>query len=137
VRYGGTIGAELFLGYLEGEEGVSGIFERLIQSAQERGQPLLVTLLTVEELVSSLERYGVLTRREIRETVEGILTLPVEMEEKDLILEALELYELSKVPFRDCLILTKAKLEKALPLFTLKENLRTLKEAKVFEVKEG
>ncbi len=119
----------MFLLYMEGKE--TGFFEEIIGKALESGKLLFVPSLAVVELVYLLEGYYSLGRNEVRERVESIFTLPVDVQDREAILTALELYTGSDLPFGECLKLAKSVLEDAQPFYTLNRAVKDLRVAEV------
>ncbi len=132
MRYGGTLNTDMFLLYMEGKETES--FEEAIGKALKSGRLLFVPSLAVVELAYLLENLYSLGREEVRERIESIFTLPVDVQDREAILTALELYTDSDLSFGDCLKLAKSVLEDAQPFYTMN---RAIKDLRVAEVIKG
>jgi len=137
VRFEGILDTDTFILFMQGDRGPSITFESMIERAVRKGTVFLVPFLTILELVYLLEKIYGLPRGEIREKVESIFTLPVEVEEKDLIFEALDIYTKTKLSFGDALMVAKARIKGAQPLYTFSRRLGGIKEVEVLEGSEA
>ena len=133
MRFEGILDTDTFVLYLQGDKKPSEVFESVLKEALSKGRSFLVPFMTVVELVYILEKVFKLSRSEVRELVEGIFALPVEVEERDLIFEALDLYSSRDLSFGDALLIAKSRSRGALPVFTFSRKLRGMREVKVLE----
>ena len=82
-------------------------------------------------MIYVLERVYGLSKARIREMVESLLSLPVEIENLDVFLKALALYEEENLKFGDALVLACAQVKDVKPVYTFDRDFRKFKEAEV------
>ena len=82
-------------------------------------------------MVYVLERIYDIPKTRVREMIESILTLPVELENLDIVLIALSLYEEKNLKFGDALLLATAKVKDITPIYTFDTDFKKFREAKV------
>ena len=82
-------------------------------------------------MVYVLERIYGIPKTRVREMIESILTLPVELENLDIVLIALSLYEEKNLKFGDALLLATAKVKDIIPIYTFDTDFKKFREAKV------
>ncbi len=82
-------------------------------------------------MVYVLERIYGIPKTRVREMIESILTLPVELENLDIVLTALSLCEEKNLKFGDALLLATAKVKDITPIYTFDTDFKKFREAKV------
>jgi len=70
-------------------------------------------------------------KEKFREIVESIFSLPVEVENFEVILKALALYEEKNLKFGDALVLAYAQVRRIKPIYTFDSDFEKFSEAKV------
>jgi len=88
-------------------------------------------LIVIVEMIYVLERVYKLPKGQVKEMVESILTLPVELESFDIVVFALDLYERENPKFGDALVLATAKAKGIKPVFTFDRDFEKFQEAVV------
>ncbi len=132
MRYEGILDTNLFLRYLhDGTEEDREKFRELINSALRNGTVFYIPSIVVIEMVYVLERVYGLSKTRVREMVESLLSLPVEIENVELFLKAFALYEEENLKFGDALILACARVRGIKPVYTFDRDFRKFKEAEV------
>ncbi len=132
MHYEGILDTNLFLRYLhDGTEKDKKKFRKLVENALRNGTVFFIPSIVVIEMVYVLERFYGLTKAQVREVVESLLSLPVEMENLDVLLKALALYEEENLKFGDALILAYAKVKDIKPVYTFDRDFRKYEEAEV------
>jgi len=128
----GILDTNLFIRYLhDGTLEEKEKFRNLIEQAKRKGTTLYVPFIVVVEMVCVLERVYGLPKDRVREMVESILTLPVEVENLDVVLTALALYEERSLKFGDAIILATAKVKGIVPVYTFDKDFSRFSEARV------
>ena len=137
MRYEGILDTNLFLRYLhDGTEKDKKKFRKLVENALQNGTVFFIPSIVVIEMVYVLERFYGLTKAQVREMVESLLSLPVEMENLDVLLKALALYEEENLKFGDALILAYANVKDIKPVYTFDRDFRKYKEAEVLSSRD-
>ncbi len=132
MSYEGILDTNLFIRYLhDGTPDEKEKFKSLIEEARKNGTTFYIPFIVVVEMVYVLERVYKLTKAQVREMVESILTLPVEVENFEEVLTALALYEEKNLKFGDAIILATAKVRKITPIYTFDRDFGSFGEAKV------
>ena len=130
--YEGILDTNLFIRYLhDGTKEEKEKFKSLIEEARKNGTTFYIPFIVVVEMVYVLERVYKLTKAQVREMVESILTLPVEVENFEEVLTALALYEDKNLKFGDAIILATAKMRSITPIYTFDRDFGRFGEAKV------
>ena len=121
MHYEGILDTNLFIRYLHnGTPEEKEKFRNLIERAKKKGTTFYIPFIVVVEMVYVLERVYRLPKAQVREMVESILTLPVEVENLDVVLTSLALYEEGNLKFGDALVLATAKVRGIAPIYTLR-----------------
>jgi len=118
TRYEGTLETDTFIRFLEGKKGYVKRFESLVEKALKKGTVYFVPCMVVVEMVYLLERVYGLDRERVKEVVEAMGTLPVEIESKEVLFEALELYEAEAMSFGEALVKAVARLRDSEPVIS-------------------
>ncbi|EDP74822.1 PIN domain-containing protein [Hydrogenivirga sp. 128-5-R1-1] len=132
MSYEGILDTNLFIRYLhDGTPEEKEKFRNLIERARSKGTTFYIPFIVVVEMVYVLERVYGLPKARVREMVENILTLPVEVENLDVVLTAFALYEEKNLKFGDALVLATAKVKEITPIYTFDKDFRKFSEARV------
>jgi len=132
MQYEGILDTSLFLWYLhDGTEEEKEKFRKLIKGAIHKGTVFYVPSIVIVEMVYVLEKVYGLPKSEIREIVESVFSLPVEVENFEVILKALALYEEKNLKFGDVLVLAYAQVRGIKPIYTFDGDFKKFSEAKV------
>ena len=132
MSYEGILDTNLFIRFLhDGAPEEKEKFRNLIEKARMKGTAFYIPFIVVVEMVYVLERVYRLPKTRVREMVESILTLPVEVENLEVVLIALALYEEENLRFGDALVLATAKVKGTAPVYTFDKDFRKFKEAEV------
>ncbi len=132
MPYEGIIDTSLFIRFLHnGNPEEREKFKKLIRKAENKETTFYVPLIVVVEMVYVLERVYKIPKTRVREMVESLLTLPVEMENFEVIVLALDLYEKENLKFGDALVLATAKAKGIKPVFTFDKDFDKFPEAMV------
>ena len=132
MPYEGILDTNLFIRYLhDGTPEEKEKFRNLIEEARRKGTTFYIPFIVVVEMVYVLERVYRLPKTRVREMVESILTLPVEVENLEVVLTAFALYEEENLKFGDALVLATAKVKRIAPIYTFDRDFRGFSEAKV------
>jgi len=105
--YKGSFSTEDLLRFLSQDCDWQEHFKNLINKAQQEKKVFFVSLTVIIELVYLLERRYKLPREEVRKIVEGLLCLPVEIENMATIEEALRVYEITEYSFLKALLIAE------------------------------
>jgi len=108
-------------------------FKRLIREAISEKALLLVPLIVIIEMVYVLEKIYGLSRKDVREKIESLESLPpVDIESEDLVLESLRIYAEENLKFGDAIILAKSRVSGIKPVYTFdKKDFKRFPEALV------
>ncbi len=132
MPYEGILDTNLFIRYLhDGTPEEKEKFRNLIEKARRKGTTFYIPFIAIVEMVYVLERVYNLPKTRVREMVESILTLPVEIENLEVFLTAFNLYEEEDLKFGDALVLATAKVKGIAPIYTFDKDFRKFKEAEV------
>ena len=132
MPYEGILDTNLFIRYLhDGTPEEKEKFRNLIERARKKGTTFYIPFIVVVEMVYVLERVYRLPKAQVRKIVESILTLPVEVENLDVVLTALALYEEKSLTFGDAIILATAKVREVVPVYTFDKDFSRFREARV------
>ncbi|HID66165.1 MAG TPA: type II toxin-antitoxin system VapC family toxin [Aquificaceae bacterium] len=132
MQYEGILDTNLFLRYLhDGTEEEKEKFRKLIKEATHKGAVFYVPSIVIVEMVYVLEKVYGLPKSEVREIVESIFSLPVEVENFEVILKALALYEEKNLKFGDALVLAYAQVRRIKPIYTFDSDFEKFSKAKV------
>ncbi len=132
MPYKGILDTNLFIRYLhDGAPEEKEKFRNLIEEARRKGTTFYIPFIVVVEMVYVLERVYRLPKARVREMVESILTLPVEVENLDVILTALAIYEEENLKFGDALVLAYARVRSLKPVYTFDRDFRRFEEVKI------
>ncbi len=132
MHYEGILHTNLFLRYLhDGTEKDREKFRKLIEKALQNGTVFFIPSIVVIEMVYVLERVYGLSKAQVREMVESLLSLPVEIENLDVFLKALALYKEENLKFGDALILAYAQVKDIKPIYTFDRDFRKFSGARV------
>jgi len=132
MSYEGILDTNLFIRYLhDGTPEEKEKFKDLIEDARRKETTFYVPFIVIIEMVYVLERVYGLSKARVREMVESILTLPVEVENLDVVLTALALYEEKNLKFGDALVLACARVRGIKPVYTFDRDFRKFPDAKV------
>ena len=132
MSYEGILDTNLFIRYLhDGTPEEKGKFKDLIEDARRKETTFYVPFIVIIEMVYVLERVYGLSKARVREMVESVLTLPVEVENLDVVLTALALYEEKNLKFGDALVLACARVRGIKPVYTFDRDFRKFPDAKV------
>ncbi len=132
MPYEGILDTNLFIRYLhDGTPEEKEKFRNLIKKAKKKGTTFYIPFIVVVEMVYVLERVYGLPKARVREMVESILTLPVEVENLDVVFTALALYEEENLKFGDALVLAYARVRGIKPVYTFDRDFRRFEEAKI------
>lgn len=101
--YKGAFTTEDLLRFLQKEDDKD--IENIVLEAKKEKKKIFVSLTVIIELTYILERLHKLPREEIRKIIEGLLCLPVDIESKDTVLEALKIYEINEWSFLKSLLI--------------------------------
>ena len=132
MQYEGILGTNLFLRYLyDGKEVEKEKFKKLISEATRKGTVFFVPSIVIIEMVYVLERIYGLSKSEVREIVESVFSLPVEVENFEVILKALALYEEKNLKFGDSLVRAYAQVRGIKPIYTFDCDFKKFPEAQI------
>ncbi len=132
MPYEGILDTNLFIRYLhDGTPEEKEKFRNLIERAKKKGTTFYIPFIVVVEMVYVLERVYRLPKNQVREMVENILTLPAEVENLEVVLTALVLYEEENLKFGDALVLAYARVRGIKPVYTFDRDFRRFEEAKI------
>ena len=132
MRYEGILDTNLFLRYLhDGTEKDREKFRKLMEKALQSGTVFFIPSIVVIEMVYVLERVYGLSKARVREMVESLLSLPVEIENLDVFLKALALYEEENLKFGDALVLAHARVKGIKPVYTFDRDFKRFRDVKV------
>jgi len=132
MQYEGILDTNLFLRYLhDGTEEEKEKFRKLIKEATHKGTVFYVPSIVIVEMVYVLEKVYGLPKSEVRKIVESVFSLPVEVENFEVILKSLALYEEKNLKFGDALVLAYAQVRGIKPIYTFDSDFEKFSEAKV------
>jgi len=98
------------------------LFKELISKTEAEGKILFVPFIVIIELAYVLERVYKLPKTDVKNLIESLAILPVEIENKRVLDETLEIYENKKLKFGDAMVLACSKIKGALPVFTFDKD---------------
>ena len=132
MHYEGILDTNLFLRYLhDGTETEKEEFRKLIGEAIRKGTIFYVPSIVIIEMIYVLEKVYGLPKSAVREIVESVFSLPVEVENFEVILKALSLYEEKNLKFGDAMVLAYAQVREIKPIYTFDRDFKKFPEAKV------
>lgn len=102
------------------------LIEKHFLQAKEGKITILVPLLIIGELIYALTKFYKFNKKKVIENIDSILHLEyLDIEERDLLQEALELYSPKNISFVDAIFCAQARLE-GRKLLTFDERLKKL-----------
>jgi len=119
MLYKGTIDTNLLVLFLsQNNPEKRQLFKDLIKNTEKEGKVLFIPFIVIVELAYVLERIYKLSKTDVKKLIESLSALPVDIENKSILNQTLDIYVNTKLKFGDAMILAASKLKGSLPVFT-------------------